>query len=107
MTSMDPNRQAWFDRARAHPVEGILEKRGFRLPSGSKGERIYCATELNPQLAEPNGRFGKLEITRLYTALRLRLETLRPKLVVLEASADLFGGEEISKTQVRQFIAYL
>jgi hypothetical protein len=36
---MDPTRQAWFDRARAHPVEGILAKRGFKLPLGSKNER--------------------------------------------------------------------
>jgi RecA-family ATPase len=68
---------------------------------------IYCATELDPQLAAPKGKFGKLEITRLYEALRLRLEALRPKLVVLESSADLFGGDEINKTQVRQFITYL
>jgi hypothetical protein len=39
MTSMDPTHQAWFDRARAHPVEGILEKRGFKLPSGTTNER--------------------------------------------------------------------
>jgi hypothetical protein len=39
MTAMDPTRQAWFDRARAHPVEGILQKRGFKLPSGTKNER--------------------------------------------------------------------
>jgi RecA-family ATPase len=68
---------------------------------------IYCATELDPQLAAPKGKFGKLEITRLYEALRLRLEALRAKLVVLESSADLFGGDEINKTQVRQFITYL
>jgi hypothetical protein len=63
----------------------IVKHHGIAYPPDL---HIYCATELNPQLAEPNGRFGKLEITRLYTALRLRLETLRPKLV-------------------RQFIAYL
>jgi hypothetical protein len=36
---MDPTRQAWFDRARAHPVERILEKRSYKLPLGTKNER--------------------------------------------------------------------
>jgi hypothetical protein len=39
MASTDHARQEWFGRARAHRVENILDKRGFKLPLGSKNER--------------------------------------------------------------------
>jgi RecA-family ATPase len=69
---------------------------------------FHCATELDPQLAALNkGRLGQLEPTPVYEALRLKLKTLRPKLVVLESSADLFGGDEINRAQVRLFVSFL
>jgi RecA-family ATPase len=69
---------------------------------------ICCATELDPQLAVISRKqLNRLEPTLVYEALRLRIEALRPKLVVLESSADLFGGDEINRAQVRRFIALL
>jgi RecA-family ATPase len=35
------------------------------------------------------------------------LARLRPKLLILESSADLYGGDEINRTQVRLFVSYL
>jgi RecA-family ATPase len=85
-------------------LHAIVNHYGFSYPANLHG---YCAGDLNPQLATPNGRSGQLNVTAAYEALRLRLQTLRPKLIVLESSADLFGGDEINRAQVRLFISYL
>jgi hypothetical protein len=68
---------------------------------------IYCADGLNPQLAAIAPRSRQLEPTAVYEALRLTLDQLRPKLLVLESSADLYGGDEINRMQVRLFVSYL
>jgi RecA-family ATPase len=85
-------------------LHAIVKHYGIDYPPGL---HCHCATEINPQLAAAKGRFGQLEPTRAYEALRLRLQALRPKLIVLEASADLFGGDEINRTQVRLFVSHL
>ena len=48
-----------------------------------------------------------LQMTQLYTALAERVETLRPTLVVLDSLADVYGGNEIDRAQVRWFIGQL
>jgi RecA-family ATPase len=94
------------DRDEVHRrLRAITAHHKIKYPPGI---HIHCATELNPQLAAVNrGRLGQLEPTEVYEALRLKLETLRPKLVVLESSADLFGGDEINRAQVRLFVTFL
>jgi len=57
-------------------------------------------------LAMPD-KSGKMVPTSLFGALRTRIDQFQPKLVVLDTSADLFGGDEIKRTQVRQFVAML
>lgn len=58
-------------------------------------------------LALPDGRTGTLAPTALYAALRGYVEANRPVLVVLDTLADLFGGEENNRAQVRQFVGLL
>jgi RecA-family ATPase len=58
-------------------------------------------------LATPKGRFGLLEPTPIYQRLSLSIERLKPRLICLESNADLFGGDEINKVQVRAFITLL
>ena len=53
----------------------------------------------------PGGRV--LVPTGVYAAVRAYVEAHRPALVVLDTLADLFGGEEINRAQVRQFVAML
>lgn len=45
--------------------------------------------------------------TRLFERLQLRLAEMRPKLVVLDTRADIFGGNEIDRAQVRTFVRTL
>ena len=58
-------------------------------------------------LAVPAARGGTLIPTPLFGAIRAKIEALRPSLVVLDTSADLFGGEENNRTHVRQFVSML
>jgi RecA-family ATPase len=67
----------------------------------------HCADELNPHLAVVGRNGRQLEPAPVYESLRLRLEILQPKLLVLESSADLFGGDEINRAQVRLFVSFL
>lgn len=45
--------------------------------------------------------------TRLYEAVRRALLATKPKLLVLDTAADLFGGDEIKRNHVRGFISML
>lgn len=56
-------------------------------------------------LAILNG--GALVATQLYAEIDAFLATAGPSLVVLDTSADLYGGDEINRTQVRHFVGML
>ena len=58
-------------------------------------------------LSAPSGRDGLLKPTPIYTALRHLVDKHRPTLLVLDTLADLFGGDEIKKVHVRQFLNML
>ena len=58
-------------------------------------------------LAVPRVPTGPMEPTRLYEALRRALIATKPKLLVLDSAADVFGGDEIKRNHVRGFIAML
>ena len=54
-------------------------------------------------LGAPNGR-GLIEPTPLFHQLFEEASTVKPKVIALDASADVFGGNEIDRSQVRQFV---
>jgi RecA-family ATPase len=58
-------------------------------------------------LAAPDGRSTILLTTALFELLETQLMALRPKLVVLDTLADLFGGNEVDRSQARQFIGLM
>jgi RecA-family ATPase len=57
-------------------------------------------------LAAPD-RNGLMQPTKLFGQLHNAACDIRPKLIVLDNSADIFGGSENDRTQVRQFIGIL
>jgi RecA-family ATPase len=57
-------------------------------------------------LAKPD-RSGLIQATKLFDRLRQAACDIHPKLIVLDNSADVFGGSENDRTQVRQFIGTL
>jgi RecA-family ATPase len=52
-------------------------------------------------------RNGRMMPTALYSQLLQRAREIRPGLIVLASSADMFAGNEIDRTQVRQFVSLL
>jgi RecA-family ATPase len=52
-------------------------------------------------------RKGIISPTRLLMSLRTAALDIRPKLIVLDPSADVFAGNENDRSQVRQFITLL
>lgn len=45
--------------------------------------------------------------TPLFSSVRREVENFRPSLLVLDTNADFFGGDEIKRVQVRQFLRML
>ncbi len=58
-------------------------------------------------LAIEQGQGSTLKRTPLFARLRAELEAVRPKLLVLDNLADIFGGNENVKTTARQFMTML
>jgi RecA-family ATPase len=52
-------------------------------------------------------RRGIVEATELYKQLYEQAAAVQPRCIALDASADLFAGDEINRTQVRQFVGLL
>ena len=57
-------------------------------------------------MATPN-RAGLMQPTKLFERIRQAACDIKPRLVVLDNSADIFGGNENDRAQVRQFIGML
>jgi RecA-family ATPase len=69
--------------------------------------RVFPLAGENVELARPDLRSKALVPTAVYQALLDEVVAFRPALVVLDTSADLFGGDEINRNQVRQFVGML
>jgi len=58
-------------------------------------------------LALADGKSNKMVPTRLFHMLDATINQVRPRLIVLDTLADMFGGDEINRAQARQFIGLL
>ena len=67
---------------------------------------ISMAEASDPLLALPDGN-DIMRPTRLFKQLREAAFDIRPRLVLIDNSADVFGGNENDRKQVRQFIGLL
>ena len=70
------------------------------------GLNIFTTVEADGLLGVPN-RSGQIEPTRLYNRLLEAAKDIRPKHIGIDTSADVFGGSEIDRGQVRQFVSLL
>ena len=56
-------------------------------------------------MGAPQGKTGILTATAVFRGLVALVERIKPRLVLRDALADVFGGEEIARAQARQFIS--
>jgi len=57
-------------------------------------------------MGAPNGA-GQIVATPLWNAVLKYIEEVKPRAVILETLSDIFGGEEVSRRQVRQFMSLI
>jgi RecA-family ATPase len=86
-------------------LQTIVGRYGRQL-SDLQGVRLIPMAGQDAVLAEPE-RKGTLLATNIFTKLQAETRSLRPKLVVIDPSADVFGGDEINRSQVRKFVSML
>ena len=58
-------------------------------------------------MGAPLGRDGAIRPTDLWLDLEAKVEQYKPRLLVLDNLADVFGGNEISRSETRQFVGML
>jgi hypothetical protein len=86
-------------------LETIVRHAGSEL-SDLDGIRLIPMAGEDAVLAEPD-RKGNLLATAIYPKFVAQAKLLRPKLIVIDPSADVFGGDEINRAQVRKFVSML
>jgi RecA-family ATPase len=89
-----------------HSLRAILKARNTSL-AHCPNLHVLSLADRDACLAVGAGKAGKLEPTALWKALNRVVERRKPKLIIFDALADLFGGDEINRRQVRAFIVLL
>jgi RecA-family ATPase len=67
---------------------------------------VLCFAGTNALLSEPD-RNGIIRPTRLFEQIKADAERIKPKLIVVDPVADVFGGDEINRAQTRMFITLM
>lgn len=88
-------------------IADICREHGVGMAGLADRLRVYPLAGENAELARPDIRSKVIVPTKMYEALLDEVATFRPDLVVLDTSADLFGGDEVNRAQVRQFVGLL
>jgi RecA-family ATPase len=65
----------------------------------------FAEGDADPLLCAPAGRGDLIEMTPLWDEIVAKANAIRPVLLVLDPIADMFGGVEFSRAQVRFFVA--
>ncbi len=89
-----------------HRRLGTIVDRAGRKLSDLEGVRLIPLAGSDAVLAEPDRR-GNLTATAIFGKLEAQVRALQPRLVVIDPSADVFGGDEINRAQVRKFVSML
>ncbi|MGX5710508.1 bifunctional DNA primase/polymerase [Brucella lupini] len=69
--------------------------------------KLLPMADADALLSIPNAKTGIMEPTRLWNAFAEAARSFLPDLITLDTSADLFGGDEVKRAQVRQFVSML
>ena len=87
-------------------LRAILSARDKSL-AHCPGLHVISLADRDACLAGAVGKTAKLEPTMLWKAFEAVLERRKPALVIFDALADLYGGDENIRRQVRAFIILL
>ncbi|EIG63496.1 AAA family ATPase [Bradyrhizobium sp. WSM1253] len=99
----------------AEDDEGELKRRGHDILTAmgrtfadlKGGMRVIPMAGKDAELVSEKRRSRELELTGLAQRITDLLTEFRPKLLILDTAADVFGGDEINRKQVRFFVSML
>ncbi|KYK44784.1 hypothetical protein A1D31_35770 [Bradyrhizobium liaoningense] len=99
----------------AEDDEGELRRRGHdilralgRTWADLRGDmRVIPMAGKDAELVSEKRRSRELELTGMAQRITDLLTEFRPKLLILDTAADVFGGDEINRKQVRFFVSML
>jgi RecA-family ATPase len=88
-------------------LEAVADSLGTtRQRLKDNGLKVLSFAGRDAVLGQPD-RSGFIRPTPLFTRLREDILQLKPKLIGIDAAADVFAGNEINRAQTRQFITML
>ncbi|MCS3496195.1 RecA-family ATPase [Bradyrhizobium japonicum] len=87
-------------------LQPILAHCGARFADVANDLHLFSLADRDPLLAALD-RGGRIVATPLYVELLKLVETVQPICIVVDNVADVFGGNEIDRAQVRQFVALM
>jgi RecA-family ATPase len=87
-----------LDAITAHHGIGLADLAGLHL---------LCRPNDDPALGVAEGKSGVIRATPLFDRLLKAATEIRPALIIIEAAADVFAGNENDRAQVRQFVGLL
>ena len=95
----DDSNELWrrLDLIAQHYSATFTEFKDMHLMALAGGETLMAVPDRN----------GLIQTTKLFARIRAAACDIRPKLIVLDNAADIFGGNENDRAQVRQFIGIL
>ena len=90
--------------------ELVRRQDGINRAAGIAFSDISKQISIIPRIGEDNflmvfDRRGRGELTPVWHALLAEAKRIKARLVIIDTAADTFGGDEIRRSEVRQFIA--
>jgi RecA-family ATPase len=87
-------------------LDQIVQHYGTSHAELSKGMHMLSLAGQDAVMAAPDKR-GLIMPTPLFARLRQAARDIRPRLIVIDNSADVYAGNENDRAQVRQFVTLL
>jgi RecA-family ATPase len=89
-------------------IRGRLDTNGDPLTFEKLADlHIIDLTEIDALFMIPDGRAGILSPPPLMIKIEEQIAKIKPVMVAIDASADVYGGDENVRPQVRQFLSFL
>jgi RecA-family ATPase len=88
-------------------LDPILKNYHAKFSDVAADLHVFSLTNQDPLLAVTDRSSGRIVPTPLYAKLLERAKAVQPICTIVDNVADVFGGNEIDRAQVRQFVALM
>jgi RecA-family ATPase len=88
-------------------TKAIVAHHQGSLEALEKELHLFSLVDMPNRLLAVPGKTGALEPTAMFRALRELVCDIKPPFLMIDNAADVYGGDEINRTQVNQFVSLL